>query len=45
MEKNGSPVWPNIDSVDMTKFDFGDNYFNPRFIITVEALEMLIWQH
>ena len=23
VEKNGSPVWPNIDSVDMTKFDFG----------------------
>ena len=47
VEKNGSPVWPNIDSVDMTKFDFGtgtwdntdEDCFNPRLVTAVEALE------
>ena len=47
VEKNGSPVWPNIDSVDMTKFDFGtgtwsdtdDDCFNPQLVLAVEALE------
>ena len=39
VEKNGSPVWPNIDSVDMTDYDFGDDYFNPSLVSAVEALE------
>ena len=47
VEKNGSPVWPNIDSVDMTKIDFGtgtwdntdEDCFNPRLVTAVEALE------
>ena len=46
VEKNGSPVWPNIDSVDMTKFDFGtgtwsdsdDDCFNPQLVLAVEAV-------
>jgi len=39
VEKNGSPVWPNIDSVDMTDYNFGDDYFNPKLVTAVEALE------
>ena len=37
--KNGRPVWPNIDSVDMTDYNFGDDYFNPSLVSAVEALE------
>ena len=39
VEKNGSPVWTNIDSVNMTDYDFGDDYFNPSHVSAVEALE------
>ena len=39
MEKNGSSGWPNIDSVDVTDFDFGEYYFNQKFIVAIEALE------
>tara|TARA_R100001129_G_scaffold182589_2_gene163443 strand:- start:460 stop:651 length:192 start_codon:yes stop_codon:yes gene_type:complete len=39
VDKNGSSGWPNIDSVDMTDFDFGEDYFNPKFIVAIEALE------
>ena len=39
VEKNGNPTWPNIDSVDVTDFDFGEDYFNPKFIVAIEALE------
>ena len=39
VEKNGSPVWPNMGSVDMSDYNFGDDYFNPKLVTAVEALE------
>ena len=39
MDKNGSSGWPNIDSVDMTDFDCGEDYFTTKFIVAIEALE------
>ena len=41
MEKNGNSNWPNIDSVDMTDFDFGEDYFNPKFIVADESVAAL----